>query len=154
MVVAAVAAVTLAGGAAATGIAASAAVVVPTVTPAVDSQGTPRSEPAEAPVTTPPPVGRLGPADTNADTVTYTVTAPTRLGLAARDRSWVRVRTTDGGVLAETTLEAGDDTSVAINGNIEVRLGNPAGTTIRVNSQDLDLPAADRPLTVLLETGP
>lgn len=150
-------ALVVASSAVGAGIAASPVLVGPVVDPGVAPAATQPTTPQPVPDTpaasVPPAAELLRPTGTNGGTVTYTVETPASVDVLARDRAWLGVRTADGQVLEETTLEAGGDTTIPVSNGVEIRLGNPGATTLQVNEVTLELPAADRPLTVVLLPG-
>lgn len=125
-------------------------VVVPSVAPGAMTPAVPSpASSAGAPDALPAP---LAPATIDGDVAAYLVTEFDEVTVTATDRSWLRVRTPDGGILTEGTLEAGEVAAVVVSGTAEVRLGNPDGVTVRAGTRALDLPpSGGSPLTLVLD---
>lgn len=144
-----VAAGVLAIGAALLGASAS-TVVVPSVTPAETAPAVP--SPATSADAPDAPLAPLAPVAIDGDVVTYPVTELDEVTVAATERSWLRVRTPDGGILTEGTLEAGEVATMVVPGAVEVRVGNPDGVAVRASTRALDLPpSGGSPLTLVLD---
>lgn len=127
----------------------AATVTTPTVTPAVTVPPAPRGGPVASSAQT--PTTPLAPEITDGELVIFPVVPPGPVVITATARSWVRVRTPGGEVLAETTLEAGETLATETDGPVEVRLGNPEGVGVRANTTALALPLGEsRPVTLVL----
>ena len=98
--------------------------------------------------TLPPP---LPPSGAVGEAVTFDVTAPFTLDLAAGDTTWVRVQTANGIVLFEGTLAPNDTTTVPATGPVQLRVGNPAGLLAAADGRLIDHPRpAGQPVTLAL----